>query len=102
LKKVCKESYEVLNIHETDKVEDNLDWGGADGLSIIWTLYYKYPKQNFVTSFVADAEHTQLCEVVQDTTPRCYSVYSKTTENLKTRAEHVKTNALKSSPNLSI
>ncbi len=31
LKKVCKESYEVLNIHKTNKVEDDLHWGGDDG-----------------------------------------------------------------------
>ncbi len=55
-----------------------------------------------MASFVADAEHTQLCEEVQDTTPRCYSTCLKATENLNTRAEHVKTKALKSSPTLSL
>jgi hypothetical protein len=55
LMKVCKESYEVLNIHKEDKVEDDLDWGGDDGLKNNWTLYYKYPEQNFVASLAADA-----------------------------------------------
>jgi hypothetical protein len=95
LKKVCKESYEVLNIDKTDKVEDNLEWGRDDGLKNNWTLYYKYPVQNFVASITDDAEHTQLCEEVQDTIPRCYSICSRATENLKTKANRVKTKALK-------
>ncbi len=66
-----------------------------------WTLYYKYPKKNFVASFVADAKQNQLCEEVQDTTPSCYSICSKATKNVKTRAERVKTKALRSSLNLS-
>jgi hypothetical protein len=43
-------------------------------LSNNWTLYYKSPKQNFVASVAADAEHTKFCEKVQDTTPRHYSM----------------------------
>ncbi len=81
MKKVCKESYEALNIHETDKVEDNLDWGGGDGLKNNLTLYYMYPKQNFVASIAVDAEQTQLCEEVQDTTPRLHSICSRASEN---------------------
>ncbi len=101
MKKVCKESYEVLNIHKTDKVEDDLDWEGGDGLHNNWMLYYKYPKMNFMASFVADAEHTQLCEEIHDTSPRHHSICSKATKNVKTRAERVKTKAIKSSPSLS-
>jgi hypothetical protein len=99
LKKVCKESYEVLNIQKTDKVEDDLDWGGGDGLNNNWTLYYKYPKQNFVASVAADSEHTHF-EEVQDTTLKRYSICYRASENLKTEADCVKTKALKSSPNL--
>jgi hypothetical protein len=100
LMKVSKDSYEVLNIHETDKVGDDLDWGGDDGLNNNWTLYYKYPEQNLLASIAADAEHTQLCEEVQDTTPRRYSICSRASENLKNKADPVKTKALKSSPKL--
>jgi hypothetical protein len=53
-----------------------------------------------VASIAVDAKHTQLCEEVQDTTPRCYSICSRASENL-TKADRVKTKALKSSPNLS-
>jgi hypothetical protein len=100
LNKVHKESYKVLNIDKTDKVEDDLDWGGDDGLKNNWTLYYKYPEQNFVASVADDAEHSQLCEEIQDTTPRRYSICSRATENLKTKADRVNTKALMSSPNL--
>ncbi len=100
LKKVCKKSYEVLNIDETDKVEDNLDWGGDDGLKNNWVLYYKYPEQNIVALVADNAEHTQLCEGVQNKTPRFYSICFRATENLKTKADRVKTKALKSSPHL--
>jgi hypothetical protein len=43
LREVHKEQYEVLDRHEMDKVDKDLDWGGDDGLLALWSMYYKYP-----------------------------------------------------------
>jgi hypothetical protein len=50
LRKVRKEEYEVLDRQEQDKIED-LDWGGDDGLSASWSMYYKYPTKSYVIFF---------------------------------------------------
>ncbi len=60
MKKVRKATYEVLNIHENNKYEDNLDWGGDNGLHNAWTLYYKYPDRKIVASIVAGVQLNQL------------------------------------------
>jgi hypothetical protein len=36
LKKVRKETWEVLDVHQNEKVEDNLDLEGDDGLKNTW------------------------------------------------------------------
>ena len=41
LRKVRNEQYEVLDQHEHDQLEEDLDWGGDDGLSASWSMYYK-------------------------------------------------------------
>ncbi len=38
LRKIQKEQYEVLDIHERDKADKDLDWGGDEGLSALWTM----------------------------------------------------------------
>jgi hypothetical protein len=93
--KVRKATYEVLDIHKDEKVEDNLDWGGDDGLHNAWTLHYKYPDKIFVASSVADAELTQLDAEALDFSPtRCLFLHSKATKCLANKAERVKTKAL--------
>ncbi len=39
--KVRKETREVLNVHQTEKVEDDLDLEGDEGLKNTWGLYHK-------------------------------------------------------------
>jgi hypothetical protein len=43
LRKVCKEQYKVLDWHEMDKVDEDLDWEGDDGLSALWICIINIP-----------------------------------------------------------
>ena len=53
LRKLRSEQYEVLDLHEHDKLEEeNLDWGGDDGLSASWSMYYKYPNKEFLDAYL--------------------------------------------------
>jgi hypothetical protein len=56
LKKVQKELWEVLNVHQNEKVEDDLDLDGDDGLKNTWGLYYKNvgDGDEYVTLFITN------------------------------------------------
>ncbi len=86
LKKVRKETYEVLSNHDNGKVEGDLVWGRDDVLHRAWTLYSKYLDKKCVASFVADAEQTQLDVEALDFSPRCPSLCSKVTKNVTNKA----------------
>ncbi len=46
LRKVRKDQYEVLDWHETDKVDKDLDWGGDNGLLASWRCIINIPPWN--------------------------------------------------------
>jgi hypothetical protein len=51
LRKVHKDQYEELDMYDdTLKTQEDLDWGGDDGLSSLWGMYYKYPSKTFVNA----------------------------------------------------
>jgi hypothetical protein len=60
LKKIRNDQFEVLDIHEQDKEDEDIDLEGDDGLRNIWTLYLKYPDDKFIAFFAA------LAEIVED------------------------------------
>ena len=41
LRKVHKQQFEILDRNEQDKVDEDLDWDGNDGLLSSWEMYYK-------------------------------------------------------------
>jgi ribosomal protein S17 len=110
LKKVRKETWEVLNVHQNEKVEDDLDLVGDDGLNNTWGLYYKgiYYKNDgedadeYVTSFVSKTERDQFDKDKQDLSPKRKSLRKKATENVCNKAASVTKKALAKSPTSSL
>jgi hypothetical protein len=104
LVKVRTETWEVLNVHQTDKVEDDLDLEGDDGLNNTWGLYYKNVSHGdeYVTSFVSNTEMRQFDTEKQDVSPNRKSLREKATENVQKKAESVTKKALKKSPTSSL
>jgi len=100
LRKVRKDQYEVLDEHERHKLEDDIDWGGDEGLHASWLVYYKYPNSEFIEAkfqalqdIVNDAE-------IHDVSPNRQSLRKKAAENVLKRADKVKATVLKKSPSL--
>ena len=52
MRKVNKEEYKVLDVHECKQLEEDISWGGDDGLSSLWITYYKYPDQDVINHFI--------------------------------------------------
>jgi hypothetical protein len=104
LVKVRTETWEVLNVHQTDKVEDDLDLEGDDGLNNTWGLYYKNVSHGdeYVTSFVSNTEMRQFDTEEHDVSPKRKSLCEKATENVQKKAELVTKKALKKSPTSSL
>ena len=104
LKKVRTETWEVLNVHQTDKVEDDLDLEGDDGLNNTWALYYKNvcPGDEYVTSFVSQYEMRQFDTEQHDVSPKRKSLREKATKNVQKKADSVTKKALFKSPTSSL
>jgi len=104
LVKVRTETWEVLNVHQTDKVEDDLDLKGDDGLNNTWGLYYKNVSHGdeYVTLFVSNTKMRQFDTEKQDVSPKRKSLHKKATENVQKKAESVTKKALKKSPTSSL
>ena len=109
LKRVRKETWEVLNVHQNEKVEDDLDLIGDDGLKNTWGLYYKgiYYKNDgdadeYVTLFVSKTERDQFDNDKQDLSPKHKSLHEKATENVRNKAASVTKKALAKSPTSSL
>ena len=100
LKKVQKELWEVLNVHQNEKVEDDLDYDGDDGLKNTWGLYYKNvsPGDEYVTSFVSNTKMRQFDTEEHDVSPKRKSLCEKATENVRNKADSVTKKALAKSP----
>ncbi len=76
LRKIRKEQYEVLDMYDdTLKVQIYLDWGGDDGLSSLWGMYYKYhPSETFVKSVRIENEIVNDDEEAHNVSPRCHTL----------------------------
>ncbi len=70
MRKVRKNQFEVLDMHEMDKVDEDIDWGSNNGLSALWSLYYKDPTKTFVDSFCLELENVKNDEEAQYVSPR--------------------------------
>ncbi len=90
--------WEVLDVHQNEKVEDDLELEGDDGLKNTWGLYYKNAGGEYVTSFVTPAEMVQLDIEKQNVSPKHASLCAKATSNIQKKAEAVTKKALTKSP----
>jgi hypothetical protein len=46
LRKILKETWEVLDMNERDKVDKDLELKGDEGLNNNWGLYFKSPAED--------------------------------------------------------
>jgi hypothetical protein len=89
LRKVHKDQYKVLDQHEMDKVDKDLDWGGDDGLSASWSMYYKYPTMEFVNLARLELEGTTNDIETQDVSPKGHLLFKFATANVQKKANSI-------------
>jgi hypothetical protein len=102
LHKVRKEQYELLNATEDHKLDDDIDWGGDDGLANCWGMYCKYPSPSFVDTFRMQLEQTVADIEGTAETPRRLGLRNKAAENMTKAALATREKILKKSPELVI
>ena len=102
LHKVRKEQYELLNANEDHKLDNDIDWGGDDGLSNLWSTYCKYPSKAFVESYRMEVQTTAEDTEALDESPTRHNLRNKAAENMTKLALATKSNILKKSPELVI
>ena len=101
LRKVHSEQYKVLNLHKHDKLEEeDLDWGGDDGLSASWSMYCKYPNKEFLDAYLEDLQDAMNDIETHEVSPRGHNLCKKAAENVQKKADSVKNTVLKKSPSL--
>ncbi len=93
-----KEQYKVLDWHETDKVDEDLDWGGDDGLLSLWSMYYKYPTMEYVNLVCIELEGTMNDIETHNVSPRCHLLHKNATVNVQKKANSITAKVLKKSP----
>jgi hypothetical protein len=98
LRKVCKEQYKVLDRHEMDKVDEDLDWGGDDGLSSLWSMYYKYPTMEFLNLVCIELEGTIYDIETHNVSPRHHLLCKNATMNVQKKANSITAKVLKKLP----
>ncbi len=100
LRKVLKKEYEVLDGQEQDKIED-LDWGGDDGFSASWSMYYEYPTKSYVNFFCNELENAMNDKIAHKISPRRLSLCKQATANVQKRENKVAAKAVKNLQDLS-
>jgi hypothetical protein len=96
LKKVQKELWEILNVHQNEKVEDDIDLDGDDGLKNTWGLYYKNvgDGDEYVTLFITNTERDLFNADIHEVSPKRSTLRAKATANVKKKADAVTKKAL--------
>jgi hypothetical protein len=102
LKKVGKHTFEVLDVHQRDKVEDDLEMNGNkegdNGLRDTFGLYYKSPTDSEVQSYHANAAIA--CDIKAHVTDKLdfslkrESLHGIAADNVRKKAAVVKERAL--------
>jgi hypothetical protein len=98
LRKVRKIQYKVLDRHEMDKVDEDLDWGGDDGLLSLWSMYYKYPTMEFVNLVCIELEGTMNDIETHNVSPRRHLLHKNATVNVQKKTNSIMAKVLKKSP----
>ena len=98
LRKIMKETWEVLDMNERDKVDEDLELNGDDGLNNNWGMYFKTPSDEYVQSFIMSCEEVQQETENHKVSPRRALLRDKATANTLKKANAVTKNAIKKSP----
>ena len=98
LRKIRKDQYEVLDDQERDKLQDDLDWVGDEGLSASWGMYYKYPNEEFLVALRNQHEEDINDKDKNDFSPNRLSLRNQATANVRKKADSVNATVLKKSP----
>ncbi len=77
----------MLDMHKRDKVDEDLDWGGNEGLLALWTMYHKYPTTTFVNLFCLQIETSETNDEAADISPRRLSLRNQATANVQKKAD---------------
>ena len=90
LRKIRKEQYEVLDMYDdTLKAQIDLYWGGDDGLSSLWGMYYKYPSETFVKSVRILNEIANDDEEAHNVSPRRHTLRTQANTNMQKKANSI-------------
>jgi hypothetical protein len=97
LRKVQLGLFEVLDTNSTNKVEEDLEWDGDDGLRGNWNMYYKYPSDEYIASYLSSLEIESENTEYHKFSPRCLTLWNKAASNVAKKAESVKKRVKKTS-----
>jgi hypothetical protein len=100
MRKVRSEQYELLALNEHDKVDEDLDWKGDDGLSTSWSLYYKYPHKEFLDAYRENLKLATIDMDAHEVSPHRNSLRKKAAENVQKRADETRKAVLERNPTL--
>ena len=70
LSKIRKEQFEMLDTNGEQKVDADVEWEGDEGLQNTWSMYHKYPSQEYVEAYRKKLQMTVQDKVAIDETPR--------------------------------
>ena len=90
LVKVRNDQFEVMDVNDDTKLEDDLDWKGDHGLEPNWNMYYKYPSEEFVQSYRRDLELVEDTQDAVNESPRREGLRKKAAENMAKKGASVK------------
>ncbi len=78
-------------MHQNEKVEDDLDLDGDDGLKNTWGLYYMNVGNGdeYVTSFITNTRRDLFNADIHEVSPKRGTLCAKATANVKKKADAV-------------
>jgi len=100
LVKVRNDLFEVMDVNNDIKVDNDMDWDGDDGLFNTWSTYYKYPSKQFVDAYRTTLQVAYEEVQAHDVSPRRNDLRNRAAQNLAKKAEYTKGRILKNSPDL--
>ena len=100
LVKVRNDLFEVMDVNDDIKVDNDMDWDGDDGLFNTWSTYYKYPSKQSVDAYRTTLQVAYEEVQAHDVSPRRNDLRNRAAQNLAKKAEYTKGRILKNSPDL--
>jgi hypothetical protein len=103
LKKVGKYTFAILDVHQRDKVEEDIEYEGDGELRNTWGLYYRLPSDEDIKLYHAvlltERENNAALTNELAFSPKHQSLRASAADKIKKKADAVQKTALKKSPN---